>query len=439
MDSTYKIGDYQCSSEEEYKSILSDYKKIKIIKEKYGCSDPESAKKVLDYLSNNPNVFMSKLGERFIKNLKETVEKSKVKEYRNEIPEKIESSDGKTVAEVIVSSDKTVCKISKTDAENYIVESVEEKISIEDIDNIKEEKFDEICIPLNIPLCKPKNLLYIIIISFFVALFPLFSSLDGKKIYSEVLPEFIPLINCSFVFIFIWTWMLIIGIDEFSRINKIGKEVKRIKAMLKEEEEELDEDKKILDFIIAMIIIVVLVVLMFVFPPIILGIMLIKAFISAVPKVKWLIQNIKYVFYSFIFYLYLGGLVYFIAFKDDMLKNFIEKIAPASTMTLCIVYFVINFIIFSLVLGKRTYKTLRTISAIPIMVFMIILPFAIVGVVAYAMYSEDSSSTVVSNTVGVHEVNGHLRHLSDGRVVYVRPHLRTNPDGILTNNFSYHH
>lgn len=37
---------------------------------------------------------------------------------------------------------------------------------------------------------------------------------------------------------------------------------------------------------------------------------------------------------------------------------------------------------------------------------------------------------------GIHGVKGHIRKNADGSTSYVRPHIRTNPDGVESNNLS---
>lgn len=50
----------------------------------------------------------------------------------------------------------------------------------------------------------------------------------------------------------------------------------------------------------------------------------------------------------------------------------------------------------------------------------------------------DGYAPTGDHPVPVHHVNGYFRSTPDGGTAYVRPHVATNPDGILENNLSYH-
>lgn len=431
MEKSLKIGNYQCESEEEYLSIRSDLKKIMLLKEKYDCSDPSIAKKLLTYIEERPNLFSSVAGVRFINSLKDTIRKSTEEKYLSSIPEKIVVSDIEKYADITVSENTVTATLKSVDDTVPGANASDEKI---------DSSTDEYCIPLNITIHKPRNILYIIISSLLVSLLPYFALLENTDYYaSEIRPEIIPFFNCLHVLLLFAIWMFLLGISEFSRISELGKEVSRVKKELESSTQDNDEnsDKKIMNVIIGVAAVIGIVILTIIFPPIILVFMLIRAIMAAIPKLKWLYQNRKYFLYSLLLHAYLLGLSIIISIKINDMYDFIHRYISYPTITLCILFFILNFIIMFVTMRNHAYHTLRTISVIPIMIFMILLPFALVGIAAYAMFSDESNSGNEVAAVGVHEVEGHLRHLSNGQVVYVRPYLRTNPDGILTNNFSY--
>lgn len=69
-DKKYKIGNKEFETKEEYIAVVSDLKKIKTIKEKYDIKEPEQARKILEMLSKNPQIFQTSYGNSFINELK---------------------------------------------------------------------------------------------------------------------------------------------------------------------------------------------------------------------------------------------------------------------------------------------------------------------------------------------------------------------------------
>lgn len=113
-------------------------------------------------------------------------------------------------------------------------------------------------------------------------------------------------------------------------------------------------------------------------------------------------------------------------------------------------YYIVFAIIFQLLLN-RLYKNqytastaLNIASSIPLLIIALILPFLkIIGVDAVIDTTTDTVNATDPvqnghiNNADYHQVRGYIRHDADGSTEYVRPHLRTNPDGIIENNFSY--
>ena len=164
MEQSYVIGNYRCRSKEEYDSIISDLKKITLIKKKYDCNNPQVALKLLKFFKENPNTFTSVLGTKFIESLKKIILESQKEKYLSNVPEKIVSSDEKKEATVVTSSNGVVAKAKKK----------------ENVDDLS-----EYYIPLNIPAYKPKNTLYALILSCFVALIPFVTSLDLSEFWGS--------------------------------------------------------------------------------------------------------------------------------------------------------------------------------------------------------------------------------------------------------------
>jgi len=90
-------------------------------------------------------------------------------------------------------------------------------------------------------------------------------------------------------------------------------------------------------------------------------------------------------------------------------------------------------------------NALGTMGAAPLFVIMIILPFIIddiAEVIEFDDFNEFESAqemefeNVDYDDPGIHNVEGHWRQLENGEYTYVESHMRTNPDGIESNNMS---
>ena len=95
-------------------------------------------------------------------------------------------------------------------------------------------------------------------------------------------------------------------------------------------------------------------------------------------------------------------------------------------------------------------SALSTMGSAPLIILLIVLPFIInaVGDIiddimsAGGSMADDFGHTIDLNGDGIndniHDVKGHFRNTPSGGVTYVDPHIRTNPNSIITDNISYH-
>lgn len=83
--------------------------------------------------------------------------------------------------------------------------------------------------------------------------------------------------------------------------------------------------------------------------------------------------------------------------------------------------------------GYSSSGALNIMGSIPLVIIALVLPFlkaAAGGVVSH--------EGLVKAPPGYHHVNGYTRIAPDGHTEYVHDYIRSNPDGILENNLSYH-
>lgn len=101
-------------------------------------------------------------------------------------------------------------------------------------------------------------------------------------------------------------------------------------------------------------------------------------------------------------------------------------------------------------------SALSTMGSAPLIILLIIIPFIInaVGDLIDDVVSADSSigddfvsfrdsyDTIDLDGDGIndniHNVKGHYRSTPSGGLTYVDPHMRTNPNSIVSDNISYH-
>ena len=70
-EKTWKLGDLEFKSEQEYLDASKDLKKIKIIMQKYDITNPAEARAVLEEIADKP-VFASGYGLKFVERLEKT-------------------------------------------------------------------------------------------------------------------------------------------------------------------------------------------------------------------------------------------------------------------------------------------------------------------------------------------------------------------------------
>lgn len=168
--------------------------------------------------------------------------------------------------------------------------------------------------------------------------------------------------------------------------------------------------------------------------------MIIAAIFKSMPKFRWLKMNVRAII-AFIVYFCGNAIVGMgMIFVFDVL--YIREIGSLRTnaivISLCVGLICVGFIYRVAKSQKKPINYgFRAMCAVQIMIFMALLPFAGIAAYTYMLYGEKSSSSGGYAAPGVHTVAGHERHLQNGSVVWINPYSRTNPDGILWNNFSY--
>lgn len=101
-------------------------------------------------------------------------------------------------------------------------------------------------------------------------------------------------------------------------------------------------------------------------------------------------------------------------------------------------------------------SALSTMGATPLIILLLILPFIINAVVDLIDDVMSTSGSIADDFMSfknefdsidldgdgindhIHHVKGHYRSTPDGGVTYVDPHIRTNPNSIVSDNISYH-
>lgn len=163
------------------------------------------------------------------------------------------------------------------------------------------------------------------------------------------------------------------------------------------------------------------------FPPL-AGIM---SFILLFVKIKYIIENFVPLLLGFI----LTGYLLWVSYMyPPSLFIFLASVLG--------MHLILNY------LYSRKYTSTEAIfimASVPLYILMIILPFIIKELREMTVMSDHSYEAHQQemalhdqrvNNTGVHSVKGHTRELQDGSTTYVRPHVRTNPDGIKSNNLS---
>lgn len=185
----------------------------------------------------------------------------------------------------------------------------------------------------------------------------------------------------------------------------------------------------------------------YLFPPV--GAVL--SVIFFISKISYIFENWRALLAGIIFYIYPFFLV---SINSNLYYPSLEYILFITIFTTVI----FNFLLVWLYHNKYSTKNaLETMGAAPVFVFMLILPFVADEIGAFLDFDEfeeykadfsdynydqfetdavDFDTEAVDQNPGLHDVEGHWRETASGEYTYVEPHVRTNPDGIESNNLS---
>lgn len=248
-------------------------------------------------------------------------------------------------------------------------------------------------------------------------------------------------------------WGIIIGISNINKIDKRKKAAEKYfyEQLTEDEKKKLEEENKE-DSKWGFLLVIGLVVLGVLIPPLGLIMLLLFVFVNQFPKLKWLIKNWKAGVLALVGFLYQ-------LFMIASANSYKEKIAAGEDISFfgILIGIMIStiFIMFLIekVLHAQFYLAIRNMASFPIMLFLFILPFAVIGMAIYAdVQSHSSDGTLYAyGTGGGGNPNGGgnpyggtgPNFIYDGQPpVYVvnAPHtkdgwyLRSMPDATVYNN-----
>ena len=427
-ESAYKIENYECSSKEEYDAIKIDLATIYKIRKTLDENNINDLKKILNFVAKNDEVLNSKLGELY----KKTIIK-KYKSYKAEKNDIIDNSfSERTIAEKGEHSDKEIDKSQTIEPmDSNIKDSNSSEIIRYDVSNGK--KYLRLSIDIKMP--KEKNFLYLFCV-FAITCLGSFLVLINRtnNIFTDSMNSDI---SDSLIIVVIWICIILIitiaiGISEYVRIQNVYKAIS-------EAEERLFNDKKDEENGIAWIFVILMIVGIFI-PPILIILMIVGAIYKAVPKFRWLKMNgkafVAYILFTWSFSIVAWGMINVF---DLLSKNRIgESKTNLIVISICVGIISVGFIyLIAKFQNKPVFYAFRAMCAVPIMIFMALMPFVGIAAYAYIIYGSKSSNSGGYTAPGVHTVAGHERHLKNGNVIWINPYPKTNPDGILWNNYSY--
>ena len=333
MEEVYTLGKFSFDTEEEYQKALKELDLISKIKDKYDIYDPEVAKKVLDSIKTHSNSFSTKLGRTFIRLLQKNAG------------------------------------------------------ILNEVKNVVAEKVTTYTQPVYFPIIQEASALRNIlsILTFGASVVATFLLTRISEDYGGV---FLGLV-CI--------WAIGIGISNLCKISKREKEAEEFfYSQLSEEEKQKLENEKETGDCLGFLLGLILVVIMVLIPPLGMILFLIVLFIKQLPKLKWLIKNWKSGLWAFILPFYYMGVLWagaFYAYAAPKNNMIYDSMAVGSVV---LSYFVVLWLI-NRSLKCQTYLAIRSIASFPIMLFLFILPFALVGVVVYANIDSESSN----GTIGI--------------------------------------
>ena len=433
----YKIGNYKCSSKEEYDAIKSDLEEIKEIRIVFDENSLEGIEKILKYITSNGEVLTSKLGEQYKKNLL-----SKYKSYKAERSNIIDNPiNEKTVVERRESRDEEVEKskprgevVEKSHAP-VIKNNITSKTILAEVTN----DIKYVPLPIDIKLPKEKNFLYLLNVFIITGLFSflILTSITYMDNYfgnnmGDSITDNLVLAQIWITIMFMIT--TVIGISEYVRIQGVYKAISEAEEKLFNDKNAKKDEKDGYGCLAAILGIIAILI-----PPILIILMIIAAIFISMPKFRWLKMNVKAII-AFIVYFFgnmIVGSGMILVFDVLYIRGIGSLRTNGIIISLCVGLICVGFIYR---VAKSQRKPInygfRAMCAVPIMIFMALLPFAGIAAYTYMLYGEKSSTSGYV-APGVHTVAGHERHLQNGSVVWINPYPRTNPDGILWNNFSY--
>lgn len=158
--------------------------------------------------------------------------------------------------------------------------------------------------------------------------------------------------------------------------------------------------------------------------PALAGILAVAAIIALIIKFRFLIQNWMAVLAGLIIYSY----PIYIMYKDDYFY-----ISETQHLIFCGILFQVIMSLLYL-RGYSSSGALSIMGMLPLMLIIFLVPYAISDL-QNAAYCYNESC--YSPNPGTHAVSGHWRSTPSGGETYVDPYIRTNPDGITSNNISH--
>jgi hypothetical protein len=159
-------------------------------------------------------------------------------------------------------------------------------------------------------------------------------------------------------------------------------------------------------------------------------------------RMRFLFQHKKAIFYGIIIYLVPLLINYSFTNMGDNYYSYSHSYHPLIYIT---IFFSSSILIhcFLISLYKRGYVLKNAIILmLEFPVLFILLIISVAGAFDGHLFDKPVNDTHFSDahyydSPGVHEVQSYVRHGANGDLQFVNAHLRTNPDGILENNFSY--
>jgi len=164
-----------------------------------------------------------------------------------------------------------------------------------------------------------------------------------------------------------------------------------------------------------------------IFPPL-AGIL---SFVFLLFKIKYIIQHFVPLMFGFLLTIYLVVVSY--SLSPNIFLFLFSVIGLNGTLRY---------------LYRQEYSSSSAISIMcsaPMYLLLLILPIIIRELNEMDLFSEETFEDYEYEVYqqyeeveepGIHSVKGHIRENADGSTSYVRPHVRTNPDGVEHNNLS---